>query len=300
MAGDFASQAVKNNPAARFSPSFGFWIFFLGLSLFYISYISYEKSFYQRLIFQFIAIAPFFAFLYFGFVSDFAIAIEFAFNFGRFFMELKKHFYISYGSVLLASLFGVPLGIYVFKSSKNEKKLFYFLNIIQTIPGIAFFGLIMVPLAVLSSNFLFLQKSGVSGIGVVPAVIVLFLYSLLPIVRNTLEGLKIIDKSIIESGKGMGMKNLDIFFKIELPLSIPVILNGIRLALVHCIGSTAVAALIGAGGLGVFIFQGIGQGAADLILLGTFPLILIAVASDKFMEFLIEISKSGALANDRN
>lgn len=300
MAGDFASQAVKNNHGARFSLSSGFWFFSGGVIFFYVSLISSEKKIYQRVIFQIISFLPFFVFSYYGFFSDFAVAIEFALNSKRFFVELKNHFYISYGSVFMGCCVGIPLGIYLFRSGKNEKKVFYFLNIIQTIPGIAFFTIMMAPLAFLSTSFLFLQKAGISGVGTAPAVIVLFLYSLLPVVRNTVEGLKIIDGSVIESGRGMGMKSSEIFFKIELPLSLPVILNGIRVALVHCVGSTAVAALIGAGGLGVFIFQGIGQGADDLILLGTFPLIIMAVISDRLMEFLTQISKPGVLADDRN
>lgn len=289
--GKFGSEEVIKNPSARFSPSYGFWIFFAGVSFFYASYFGREKQFFKKLIFRFVLIFPFFVFLFLGVFSDFALGREFVFNSERFFMEVKTHIFISYGSVLAGCLIGIPLGVYTFKFANQGEKVFYFLNIIQTIPGIAFFGLIMVPLSILSSNLSFLAKAGISGTGTAPAVIVLFGYSLLPIVKNTLEGLKIIDRAVIESGKGMGMGKFDIFWKIEFPLSLPVILNGIRTALVHCVGSTAIAALIGAGGLGVFIFQGIGQGATDLILLGTFPLIIIAIITDKIMEFFTEISK---------
>jgi osmoprotectant transport system permease protein len=240
---------------------------------------------------QIVLILPLIIFIYLGVFSDFAIGREFSLNSQRFFLEIKTHIFISYGSVFFAAIIGIWLGIYTYKSNKKETKLFYFLNIIQTIPGIALFGIVMVPLGFISSSFSGLKNIGISGIGTAPAMLVLFLYSLLPVVKNTLEGLKSIDGSIIESGRGMGMSGFEIFLKIELPLSIPVILNGIRIALVHCVGSTAVAALIGAGGLGVFIFQGIGQGASDLIVLGSLPLIIIAVITDKFMELMTNIFK---------
>jgi osmoprotectant transport system permease protein len=291
FSGSFAAKAVNANQAARFTPSFGFWIFFLGLSFFYISYFSGKNSKYTKFFLQIVLILPLIIFIYLGVFSDFAIGREFSLNSQRFFLEIKTHIFISYGSVFFAAIIGIWLGIYTYKSNKKETKLFYFLNIIQTIPGIALFGIVMVPLGFISSSFSGLKNIGISGIGTAPAMLVLFLYSLLPVVKNTLEGLKSIDGSIIESGRGMGMSGFEIFLKIELPLSIPVILNGIRIALVHCVGSTAVAALIGAGGLGVFIFQGIGQGASDLIVLGSLPLIIIAVITDKFMELMTNIFK---------
>ncbi|MGM0418597.1 MAG: ABC transporter permease, partial [Thermodesulfobacteriota bacterium] len=132
-----------------------------------------------------------------------------------------------------------------------------------------------------------------------PAVCALFLYSLLPIVKNTYEAFEDIDFSVTEAGRGMGMKEHEILLKIELPISIPVILNGIRTSLVQSVGNTAVAALIGAGGLGVFIFQGLGQAATDLILLGAVPVIIIAALTDKLMEILKTVFAPKGLKNDR-
>jgi osmoprotectant transport system permease protein len=139
----------------------------------------------------------------------------------------------------------------------------------------------------LSQKFLFLRELGIKGIGWAPALIALTLYALLPIVRNTHTSLRIIDPAVVEAGKGMGMSRMQRMLQIEIPLALPVVLSGIRTALVQGIGNTTVAALIGAGGFGVFVFQGIGQAAPDLILLGAMPVIILAVMIDKIMQIFI-------------
>lgn len=125
-----------------------------------------------------------------------------------------------------------------------------------------------------------MRDLGVSGIGVAPAVIALTLYSLLPLVRNTYAGLANVDNAIIDSGRGMGMTASQRFFQIELPLAMPVIMAGVRNAGVALIGIAAVASVIGAGGLGDFIFNGINNTSIDQILLGTIPAVLLAVLLD--------------------
>jgi len=110
---------------------------------------------------------------------------------------------------------------------------------------------------------------------------------LLPITRNTYSSIKSLDPTFIEAAKGMGMNKKQILHRVQIPLALPIILGGVRTASVQTIGNTAVAALIGAGGLGTFIFQGLGQAAPDLILLGALPIIALAIFTDTFMKFLI-------------
>jgi osmoprotectant transport system permease protein len=298
-AGETALNIIKNNQISRTGPSTGFWIFCAGIYFFYINISSRAQKLSPRLIYTFILILPFFCFLYSGVFQSFSIAREFDANSSRFYAETINHLLISYGSVSGAVLFGVPAGYFSFKNKSSGKKIFYVLSIIQTIPGIALFGILMVPLAFLAKYFPFAEAAGISGTGTAPAVCALFLYSLLPIVKNTYEAFEDIDFSVTEAGRGMGMKNHEILLKIELPMSIPVILNGIRTSLVQSVGNTAVAALIGAGGLGVFIFQGLGQAATDLILLGAVPVIIIAAFTDKLMEILKTILAPKGLKNDR-
>jgi osmoprotectant transport system permease protein len=155
-------------------------------------------------------------------------------------------------------------------------------------------GLFVATLGVASSHSLAnvsfaamtLRDLGVSGIGTAPAVVALALYSLLPLVRNTYAGLGNVDPAIVDSGRGMGMTRSQIFFQIELPIALPVIIAGVRNAGVALVGIGAVAAVIGAGGLGTFILQGIYNTSIDLILLGLIPAVLLAFALDTGLRLL--------------
>jgi osmoprotectant transport system permease protein len=134
-----------------------------------------------------------------------------------------------------------------------------------------------------SLQALTIRDLGVSGIGVAPALVALTLYSLLPLVRNTYAGLQNVDDAIIDSGRGMGMTPTQIFFQIELPLALPVIMAGVRNAGVALVGIGTVATVIGAGGLGDFVIQGIVNTSIDQILLGALPAIALAMVLDALL-----------------
>jgi osmoprotectant transport system permease protein len=119
-------------------------------------------------------------------------------------------------------------------------------------------------------------------------VIALFLYSLLPIVANTVAGLARVSPAAVEAARGMGMTPGQLLARIELPLALPVVLSGVRIVLVQNIGLATIAALIGAGGLGAFVFQGIGQTAIDLVLLGALPTVVMAFAASVLLDALVE------------
>ena len=131
-----------------------------------------------------------------------------------------------------------------------------------------------------------LAALGVAGIGPAPAIIALVLYALLPVVRNTAAGIAGVDPAVVEAARGMGMSPRQVLARIELPLAVPVLLAGLRIVVVQAIGLAVVAALIGAGGLGSFVFEGLGQDAIDLVLLGALPAILLALAADFLMHSL--------------
>ncbi len=219
--------------------------------------------------------------------SHFALARELTARRDRFLAELLRHLLLAGAAVGAAVLLGVPAGILAFRRRGLERPLFLVINAIQTVPSLALFGLLIVPLSALSRRFPLLREAGVSGIGWAPALLALTLYALLPVARNTWIGLKGVPPAIREAGAGMGMTSLQRLTRVELPLALPVLLGGARVSLVQAIGNTTVAALIGAGGLGVFIFQGLGQAAPDLILLGALPVIVLAVLADRLMRFLV-------------
>jgi len=291
QAGDYAAGVTSQNDYARISLSYGFW-FILGACYFF--YI-YNINFFSRAFYRFLLSVSFFlpliVVLATGFADKLSLLIEFYYNQDRFFKEVLNHFKIAYGAVALAVVTGFPVAVFITRNKKLSEKVFNVLGILQTIPSIALFGFLMIPLAFIVNIFPVLGKFGISGIGWLPAVIALYLYSLLPVVINVFTGIKNVSSDVVEAARGMGMGKYQILFRIKILLSLPIVLNGIRVALVQSVGNTAVAALIGAGGLGVFIFQGLGQSAPDLILLGAIPTIIIAVLTDSVMQILADYTK---------
>lgn len=225
-----------------------------------------------------------------GLLDNLSLMLEFASRSDRFAAESVDHLFITGLSVGCSATLGLPVGVATFKYARARASVFSVLNIIQTIPSLALFGLLIAPLAWLSGEVALLRDMGVRGIGWAPAVIALTLYALLPIVRNTYAGFAAIDESVLEAGRGMGMDKIQMFLRVELPVAAPIILNGLRIACVQNVGNTAVAALIGAGGFGVFIFQGLGQSAIDLVLLGAVPTIMLAVVVDFLFQAVITMT----------
>lgn len=222
-----------------------------------------------------------------GKLNELSIMKEFANRKERFILELLRHLNLSALAVGVGVSLGVPLGIWSFRSKAAERPVFFFVNFVQTIPGLALFGLLIAPLAYISMKYPVLRELGIQGVGTTPALIALTLYTLLPITRNTFTSLKVIQPEIVDAGIGMGMNRRQLLFKVEIPLAVPVVLAGVRVAAVQTVGNATLAALIGAGGLGVFIFQGLGQAVPDLILLGAIPIIFLAVVVDTIMQLIV-------------
>ncbi|MEG4392510.1 ABC transporter permease [Microcoleus sp. BROC3] len=178
-----------------------------------------------------------------------------------------EHLYLVTVAIFIAIIVGIPLGILATRKPKLKKPILGFANIMQTIPSLALFGL-LIPLPVLG------------GIGARTAIIALTLYSLLPIIRNTYTGIVGVDPAIAEAGRGMGMTDMQLLWQVEIPLALGVILAGVRVAAVIAIGLATIAAAIGAGGLGVFIFRGVATVNNQLLLAGAIPAALMALAVD--------------------
>jgi osmoprotectant transport system permease protein len=220
-----------------------------------------------------------------------SIAREYASRHQVFAAALARHMTLVGASVGAALVIGFPLGVAAVRRPRLQGPVFAVLNMLQTIPSIALFGLLIVPLSALVAAVPQLAAFGIGGIGVTPAIIALVLYALLPVVRNTVAGLTGIDAAVIEAGRGMGLNNRQIFWQVELPLALPVLLAGLRIVTVQAIGLAVVAALIGAGGLGTFVFEGLGQYAVDLVLLGALPAIFLALAADFMMRVLTTLMR---------
>lgn len=194
--------------------------------------------------------------------------------------ELRRHAMLTLASALAGAVIGAGVGAAAARGRAANSSGFFLLNLVQTIPSLALFGLLVIPLAALADRLPLLRSWGIGGIGAAPALIALSLYAALPVARNTCSGLLAVPASALDAGRGMGMGKGQLFLRVELPLALPVAVAGFRTAVVQAVGNAAVAALIGAGGLGVFIFQGLGQFAMDMVLMGTLPVIAMALAAD--------------------
>ncbi|WP_276557888.1 glycine betaine ABC transporter substrate-binding protein [Dethiobacter alkaliphilus] len=180
-------------------------------------------------------------------------------------LRIVEHLQLSFVAMFLAVAIAVPIGIYLTRSEKLANPVIGVAGVFQTIPSLALVAL-MVPFI---------------GIGFWPAIIALFLYSLLPILRNTYTGIKGVNPALKEAGRGMGMTDRQVLVMVELPLALPVIMAGIRTAVVLIVGAATLATLIGAGGLGEFIFRGLAMSIDSLILLGAIPAALLAILVER-------------------
>ncbi|MEJ2008743.1 MAG: ABC transporter permease [Acidobacteriota bacterium] len=178
-----------------------------------------------------------------------------------------EHLYLVGMSMLLAVAIGVPLGILITRRTSLNKPILGGANIIQTIPSLALFGFLL-PMPWLGARAGRLAIAALTG------------YALLPIIRNTYAGITGVDPSVREAARGMGMTDLQLLWHVELPLALPVILAGIRVATVITVGVATIAAAIGAGGLGEFIFRGLAMVDNRVILAGAIPAALMALAAD--------------------
>ncbi|EOY3598607.1 ABC transporter permease [Enterobacter hormaechei] len=193
---------------------------------------------------------------------------------------LAQHLTILFGTLIPALLLGVPLGIGCYRHPSRQGAVFTVLNVIQTIPSVALFGLLIAPLAGLVKSFPALAAAGIAGTGLTPALIALVLYALLPLVRGVVAGLSQVPPDVLESAHAMGMSARQCFWKIQLPLALPLLVRSLRVVSVQTVGMAVIAALIGAGGFGALVFQGLLSSALDLVLLGVVPTIALAVVLD--------------------
>lgn len=178
-----------------------------------------------------------------------------------------EHIMISFIAILFISLIGIPLGILISHYKKLAPIVISFTNFLYTIPVIAFFGIMV----------------SIIGLGTENAILALIIYGLLPVVRNTYVGITEVDESIVEAARGMGSTKFQLLYNIQLPLALPVIIAGLRTMIVMTIAMTAIAAFIGAGGLGTSIWRGITTYNTDLLFAGSILVAMLAIVVDRVL-----------------
>ncbi|MEH7849637.1 ABC transporter permease [Rhizobium laguerreae] len=293
----FVSTAATppGSTVARMTPGGGFWVLFAVIGLVISdALVKIRLAPWMRVA----ALAAYTALLFIslssGLLDSLSIMKEFSTRAPQFETEAISHLLLAFGSLAIAIVIGLPLGILCFWVPKLRAVVLQGLSLIQTIPSLALFGLLMLPLGYLATHVPLAAAIGIRGIGTAPALIALVLYSLLPIVANTVVGLQGVDPSVRDAAAGMGLTRLQILVGIDMPLAFPVILTGIRIVLVQAIGMVTIAALIGGGGFGIFIFQGLGQTAMDLVLLGAVPTVFFAFSSAVILDAVIESIRGSA------
>jgi osmoprotectant transport system permease protein len=226
-----------------------------------------------------------------GAFDSLSLAREFLNNRGVFVNELLHHLRLVCAAIFFALMIGVPLTVLVLRKRVAAGFVFASLGILQTIPSIALFGVLIAPMSRLSELLPLLRGLGINGTGPAPAVLALTLYSLLPLVRSFYTGFSEVAMEVKDAAAAIGFGWRRLFIEVELPLALPALVSGLRVVTIQAIGLASVAALIGAGGLGTFIFQGIGQYALDLVLVGAIPVILLALLANFIFEMLLGLAR---------
>lgn len=293
LAGHHASAtALTESPLARTALGAGFW------SLIALSWLlcldaveRLQIGFLPRMALVASVAVPMASVVGLGYCDELSILKEYANRSDVFASAVLRHLQIVATAIVPTVLLGLPLAWAAYRHARVHSLLFPFLNLVQTIPSIALFGLFMAPLAWMAASYPLLGRAGIRGVGLAPAVLALFLYSLLPVVRSAVAGLQQVPGAVKTAARGMGMGAGAIFWRVEVPLALPVLLLGLRAAVVQTIGLAAVTALVGAGGLGSLMFEGLFSGANELVLLGVVPIVVLAVLADGMFKALSAVLK---------
>ncbi|MFC7067641.1 ABC transporter permease subunit [Brucella rhizosphaerae] len=287
-----ATYLTPGNNYARVSPGGGLWLIVFALALAIgDTLVRLNLKPLPRLAALGIFVLLLGVFLYSGVWSDISILKEYVSRRSAFASAISTHAFLAVGSLIAAFIIATPIGIIVHRFKRIRDAVLSFFNVIQTIPSMALFGVLIAPLAWVGANLPGAAALGIAGIGPAPAFIALVAYALLPIVSATVTGLDNVSPSVVDAARGVGMTRRQRLFSVELPLAFPVILTGIRIVLVQNIGLAVIAGLVGGGGLGMFVFQGIAQTATDLVLLGALPTVAMAFVAAILLDALIEISR---------
>lgn len=299
VVGSFASVLVlgaaasalvpEGNRMARVAPAAGFWLLLLAFMLIATDALSrLQLSRRARWGFLVGAIISIVALPASGWLAHTSVMTEYAARTELFARAFRQHLILAGGSLALALAFGLPIGILLYQVAGLRRAVLGLLNILQTIPSLALFGIMIPVFGWIALHVPGAADLGVAGIGVFPALMALFLYALLPVVSNTLVGLRGVDPAVSDAARGIGMTSAQVLVGVLLPLALPVILTGVRIVLVQNIGLAVIAGLIGGGGFGTFVFQGLNQTAMDLILLGALPTIALALVAGVALDLIVE------------
>jgi osmoprotectant transport system permease protein len=263
----------------------GFWVFAGGLSV-----LAWQAAFRLAVVARFaivLAVAAAVAALASrGAFDGLSLAVEFRARADQLQTALVRHLWLSLAALALGLIVTAPLAWLALRSPRAEAAIDAAATAVQVMPALALFGLLVPLLSLLLQAVPALRAAGLQAIGPTPAVIGVAAYLTLPLLGAAVAGLRAADAAIVEAASAMGMSAARVTWEVRVPLGAPILSAGLRLAAIQSIGLTVLAALIGAGGLGSVIFEGMAQFAADLILLGALPVIALALLTDLLLRSL--------------
>jgi osmoprotectant transport system permease protein len=300
LAASHAIQAVSaDTPFGRTSLGSGLWLAWLLLGLVLADAMqALRAGTLARLGVAAANLLPLAFLLASGAADELSIMKEYANRDDAFWAAIARHGQIVAVALSFTLAIGLPLGWATHRFAAVARAMFPVLNIIQTIPSIALFGLLMAPLAWLATSWPALGRAGISGVGLAPGVVALTLYSLLPVVRGTLAGLAQVPSAVTQAAQGMGFSDSQLFWQAQVPLALPVVLGGVRTASIQAVGLAGVTALIGAGGLGSLMFEGLFSSAQDLVLLGVVPIVVLGALVDGVFKGLITLTRPATVSGE--
>ena len=284
-----AALVPEGNRMARVAPAAGFWLLVLAFALTAADALSRLRPS-RRARWAILAgtVAAAAAVLVSGVLAQTSVMVEYAARSEMFARAARQHLVLAFGSLGIALLAGLPLGVLIHQVPALRRAVLGVLNLLQTIPSLALFGIMIPIFGWIALHVPGAAELGVAGIGPFPALMALFLYALLPVVSNTLVGLTGVDPVVRDAAQGLGMTRPQVLAGVLVPLALPVLLAGVRIVLVQNIGLAVIAGLIGGGGFGTFVFQGLNQTAMDLILLGALPTIALALVAGIALDLIVE------------
>jgi osmoprotectant transport system permease protein len=293
--------AVLHDPTgyARVSVAAGAWLVIVGAAM--IDFASRKRGYSGgsvRLGLNLVTVLGILAAALWGGLLKLSIFVEYQNYTELFWSATTQHIFLSLSGLALGAAIGIPLGILAARNRAIRGAALGITGVFQTLPSLAFLGLLVVPLGTLAATYPLLQTLGIRGIGAAPAIIALTVYALLPIVRNTWVGLDGVDPAATDAGRGMGMSSGQLLWRVQMPLALPLVIEGLRASAVLVIGIAVVTALVGAGGLGVIVFLGLGSQAEDLIVLGAVPVIVLAIMADSIARGIGRVAVSPGIRSD--
>lgn len=274
-----AARLAELAPAARAGLGIGFWLGLLAaLALAAARAMALRRS--ARMVLAGVTLAGLALLLQGGLLESLSLVVEYRARAAAVWSALLTHLALASGALLLALLLALPLAWAAFRQPRLDGLFGAILGGVQVVPALALFALLIPLLAALLAAFPALRSLGLGAIGPLPAVLATGAYLALPLWRSLTGGLAAADPAAVEAARAMGMTENRILREVRLPLALPVFAGGLRVAVVQAIGLVTLGGLVGAGGLGALVFEGLAQFATDLMLLGALPIVMLALIAD--------------------